>query len=412
MAQVQRHDATQTIGNFTRTPSGGLRIKARFSRTGVQTYRMADGSQRRELRPPEEVFSDAALASIRGAAVTDLHPEAGMVTPETWSVLAKGVAYSAAADPEGRFTAGEVDVNDAALIALVEAKERVEVSLGYLAEYDPTPGVWEGEAYDGIQRKLQINHVALGPEGWGRAGPEVRLRVDCASAIGVQMATTDTSKPAAPASTSQNRDTHRIDGIDFEAGSASHVSAVEKILAERKDLRDTVAKLTAERDEAVKQADANDPKTLADRVSARVDLITTARRTPLGSSYLADKKDQAAASDDSIILAALKALNPAFDPGGLDPQALRGALMFAISQMAPTAPAAGEEPAAMPDAAGAAPGVPPEPEKDPSALDSRDRYRGTIGVPNSGNKPTLDAAEKSASEKSKNRWKQGLQPAK
>jgi hypothetical protein len=35
-----------------------------------------------------------------------------------------------------------------------------------------------GEAYDAIQRDIIVNHVAIGPKGWGRAGPDCAIRTD------------------------------------------------------------------------------------------------------------------------------------------------------------------------------------------------------------------------------------------
>jgi hypothetical protein len=60
--------------------------------------------------------------------------------------------------------------------------ERRDTSAGYTCEVDPTPGVSpEGEPYDGIQRRIRFNHVALGPRGWGRSGTDVGLRMDGAA---------------------------------------------------------------------------------------------------------------------------------------------------------------------------------------------------------------------------------------
>ena len=46
-----------------------------------------------------------------------------------------------------------------------------ELSCGYRYTPDMTPGVYKGEAYDGIMREIVANHVALVKEG--RAGPDV-----------------------------------------------------------------------------------------------------------------------------------------------------------------------------------------------------------------------------------------------
>ena len=58
-------------------------------------------------------------------------------------------------------------------IDLVESEEQREISCGY--HYDPnmTPGVFKGEAYDGVMQNLRANHVAIVEEG--RAGPDVMV---------------------------------------------------------------------------------------------------------------------------------------------------------------------------------------------------------------------------------------------
>lgn len=50
-------------------------------RIGIQLYRNPDGSVRRELRPPEEVFNADSLASFKGKPITIGHP--GRLIPAT-----------------------------------------------------------------------------------------------------------------------------------------------------------------------------------------------------------------------------------------------------------------------------------------------------------------------------------------
>lgn len=56
-------------------------------------------------------------------------------------------------------------------IELIESEEQREISCGYHYDPDMTPGVFNGEHYDGIMRNIRGNHVALVEEG--RAGPDV-----------------------------------------------------------------------------------------------------------------------------------------------------------------------------------------------------------------------------------------------
>ena len=53
----------------------------------------------------------------------------------------------------------------------VESETKKELSCGYRYRAEMTPGVWDGEPYDGIMRDLSGNHVALVKEG--RAGSDV-----------------------------------------------------------------------------------------------------------------------------------------------------------------------------------------------------------------------------------------------
>ena len=51
-----------------------------------------------------------------------------------------------------------------------------ELSCGYNLRLDETPGVWEGQPYDAIQRDIEINHLALVDKA--RAGEQARLNID------------------------------------------------------------------------------------------------------------------------------------------------------------------------------------------------------------------------------------------
>ena len=58
----------------------------------------------------------------------------------------------------------------------VEDKTEHEISSCYYYDYDPTPGTYEGVAYDGVMRNIVGNHVILCKKG--RAGPDVRVAGD------------------------------------------------------------------------------------------------------------------------------------------------------------------------------------------------------------------------------------------
>lgn len=178
MRSVQRLDVLR-IDGFARTDAGLLDVKGRLTRTGAFLY--SDGSREwREYRPPEEVFSEDALETLKGAPLTVGHP--GKVTPDNWSALAKGHVRDDVRR-DGNFVQATVRVADAATIAAIEGGKLVELSCGYTAEVDEKPGEANGERYDAIQRNIRYNHVGLGAKGWGRAGSDVKLIMDSGVAI-------------------------------------------------------------------------------------------------------------------------------------------------------------------------------------------------------------------------------------
>ncbi len=66
---------------------------------------------------------------------------------------------------------------DGEMIRLIQSGEQKEISCGYHYEPDLTPGIYEGEKYDGIMRNIIGNHVALVKEG--RAGSDVVIGDSC-----------------------------------------------------------------------------------------------------------------------------------------------------------------------------------------------------------------------------------------
>lgn len=295
---VHRFDVAQ-LGNAERTPQGFLRIPAYLTRVGVLEYRRADGTVVRELRAPDEVFQAKSLATLSASPVTDLHPTQ-MVTPKNVRELQIGhVSDHVRAD--GKLVSAHVTVQDAAAIALVEAGKRRELSCGYQCRIDATPGVFEGQAYDQVQRDIVYNHVALGPQNWGRAGRDVALRVDAADGGAddegdvFRLDKADALSVAITAPPDDGGDTMepeviRVDGIDVKVVDKQGAQLIEKAIGTRDDaLAETVTerdalqgKFDAGQTEIKKLrtdlATANDPKRLDAALNARVALVDAAKR--------------------------------------------------------------------------------------------------------------------------------------
>jgi len=180
MERVQRLDFAGTVRGVVETPQGGRRMPAVLTRVGVLRYTDDTGREWGELRPPEEVFSPDSLATLRGATVVDLHPD-DPVTTENFQALSLGHVHDDVVSEDDRLVVATLTVNAGPAVQKIDAGERKDVSCGYSMRPDRTPGVWQGEPYDVVQRDIRYNHVGIGPPGWGRAGEEVSLRLDGAA---------------------------------------------------------------------------------------------------------------------------------------------------------------------------------------------------------------------------------------
>lgn len=260
---VHRYDRAELrLDAKSRTPQGFLRVDATIARTGVQLYRREDGTIRREYRPPDEVFRADTLASCRLAPLTLLHPPE-LVTPANVSKYRKGtVAEDVRRD--GHLVATSVVIEDADAIAAVEQGATRQLSCGYECDIDETPGVTpDGQRFDASQLNIRVNHVALVPVG--RAGPEVRVRLDANDAVQVEADPPPTPKQEKKMALKKIR----IDGVDVELEETA-AQLVEKQQAQLDAARETAKAAVAETDKAKARADAAE----AARTKAEADLRT------------------------------------------------------------------------------------------------------------------------------------------
>ena len=158
--------------------SRGLRVKAVFSRVGIQRYTARElglqgrppGDILRIFRPEEEVFAQDSLDSFENVPVTDDHPGEN-VTSLNVRKYGVGIAVGKR-ERQGDHTVGEILVQDAAAIAKID-NGKIELSDGYACEIDMQPGEWNGQPYDGVKRNIRGNHVAI--VGAGRCGGTCRI---------------------------------------------------------------------------------------------------------------------------------------------------------------------------------------------------------------------------------------------
>lgn len=306
---VSRYDFAPITGSEL-TEEGYLRVWCRAARTGTQLYRRADGSQVREYRPPEEVQKPESLSTFGMKPVTWTHPPVLLDSTNT-SQFAKGTSGSQVRYSDG-FVEVALVVTDQETIEKIQRKDATEVSAGYRVDYDPTPGLTpEGESYDGVQRNIRVNHIAIVPRG--RAGPEVRLlldRMDAADAVALPEGTALSPQPRTPASPPMA--TVKLDGLEIELP-AEAATAVQSYV------RDTARQLDAAKTEAT------DLRSKLDALQEDFDTLAQEKEAAEGrADALEEALDEAQAGGDSRIdtaeldqlvaqrLATLQSLAPAF----------------------------------------------------------------------------------------------------
>lgn len=171
---VKRFDLGE-LKNVETTTQGYVRAPVWATRTGVFVYRKPDGSILRELRHPEDVFNADSLATLKLAPITLEHPREGLLTPKNTKNHIIGIVSEDVKKEENTFVATVATIMDADAIEAIKSGKQ-EVSCGYECELEFEPGEYEGERYDARQRMIRYNHLAV--VGKGRAGPDVKLRLD------------------------------------------------------------------------------------------------------------------------------------------------------------------------------------------------------------------------------------------
>tara|TARA_B100001063_G_scaffold36900_1_gene30456 strand:+ start:699 stop:1940 length:1242 start_codon:yes stop_codon:yes gene_type:complete len=256
MEQVSRYDYGQVTKKEI-TPEGYLKVMCKAARTGTQLYTRGDGTQVREYRPEDEVSKPESLASFGMKAVTLGHPRVQLDSDNT-KLYQIGHAGSQVRFSDG-FVEVAVVITDADAIEKINRGDAQEVSAGYRVDYDPTPGITpDGQSYDGVQRNIFVNHIAIVPKG--RAGSSVRLLLDsCDRNDAVAEIEPPSNSPIIPMATIQ------IDGMGLElpadvAGAvSSFVKDSERATAELQQKLDAqeekIQSVTIEKSDVQNRAD-------------------------------------------------------------------------------------------------------------------------------------------------------------
>lgn len=234
------------LQNAEKTPQGFLRVPVYATRAGVFTYKTGDGKTVREFRPPEEVFKADSLHSLSGAPFTLRHPPE-MLTPKNVTKYQKGHVLENIRQ-DGDKVACSVIISDAEAIEAVEKGLR-EVSCGYHADIFDEAGIYQGQPYDVVQRNIRYNHLAATERG--RAGPEIRIRLDAADAVMEQEQSTISKEEK------DNMEKITIGGKEFEVSKEAKVA----IETEQTKAKETSAKLDSAQAEVISLKKTNDELT-------------------------------------------------------------------------------------------------------------------------------------------------------
>lgn len=329
--RVMRFDSASTLRAPEKLPSGFLRADGTLTRPGIFSYRNRDGSERLELRPDEEVFHADSLASFRQMPLTNDHPPGLLTSANAREYTVGNVGENVRRD--GSHVAASMMITDAGAVqAVLDGKG--QLSCGYSCDYEAKAGVHPTYGrYDGTQRKIRGNHVAIVDQG--RAG-DARLRLDAADdAAMVSPVHTDTG---------EKRMKITIKGVETEVPDV----AGQLYLAERKDSETALAAASKKADQESARADAAvEAKTLADkarndavdpvklgvRVNERVALVLGARQA-LGTNIVLD-----ALSDHDLRVKVLGKLAPTVKLDGKSPDYVQARYDIAMEQLDKASPA-------------------------------------------------------------------------
>src|SRR5690606_15627680 len=158
----------------TRLDNGYLRAPARLTRAGVFEYLRPDGSVKRELRHPDDVFAPESIGTLPLGPLTLGHPPEMLDARNTrkYSIGSTGEVLNRSDDDHVEST---VMVTDADAVSSIDLGTTRDLSCGYHCDMLDESGEWEGQAYDARQVNIRYNHVAVLPRG--RAGT-ASIRLD------------------------------------------------------------------------------------------------------------------------------------------------------------------------------------------------------------------------------------------
>ena len=310
------------------TPEGYLRGTAVVTRTGVFDYLEPDGTIRKELRHPDDVFASESLATLSMIPVTVDHPTT-MLNSETAQELGVGQTGE---NPiiDGKHLIVPFTITHKRGIDAAKQGKR-ELSLGYECDLIPEVGTYNGQDYTHRQTNIRYNHLSLVDRA--RAGSIARINLDGAA---VQ---SDVTQPVREVNTMTDKAlaTVKLDGLDYQAA-PEVAKAYDRVTAELETARNDAAKsktdMQKEYDELKAKADAlkeEMDKLKADRsdaaIAAKVQERLNLERE--AGKLVKDAKFDGL-PDREVMVEAIKAQRENFDGEGKSDDYVKAAFDMAI----------------------------------------------------------------------------------
>lgn len=179
---VQSNLTLDRSTKYTITDEGFIVTRAYLTRTGVFDY----GSNK-QLRPPEEVFNQKSLDTLKLKPITFHHPkemvDAGNINKYQVGIIGQDVAQ------ENDFITATLSITSKPAIDYImdrfNSGKNVELSCGYWVELAEQSGQLDNENYDFVQKNIRYNHISIVEKG--RAGENVRLLLDSMNNTGEDM---------------------------------------------------------------------------------------------------------------------------------------------------------------------------------------------------------------------------------
>lgn len=272
---IKRYDIG-VMPKAQRMDDGSIRATAVVTQTGVFSYLNKDGSVRRELRLPEEVFNKDSMDSLKMIPITNAHPatESGFVSPENAKDFQIGFTGESVTHDD-RHLFASLNINTDEGIKAVDSGRR-QFSLGYSLELEDKTGTYMGERYDCIQRNIKYNHLALVDRA--RAGAVASLRLDSGDAV--------LSNSQKPLEEETRMVKVNLDGLEYDCApevkkalekSAAQVQVLEqKVQENKKNLDAAIAERDGVLEELKKLKNVDTSAEIQEAVNSKLKLINCA----------------------------------------------------------------------------------------------------------------------------------------